>query len=181
MNILPDSFEIERYGIRCRFVNVKDAEFIIKLRSDEKRSRFIHTTDLDVSKQEDWIRQYKLREQQGLEYYFIYEMDGYAFGVNRIYDIREHCCTEGSWVCLPIENQSKTIATALIMRDIVFDILNFDYDVFAVSFGNNQVKKFHLLGGAKIVEETDDEWHFKLMKEDYLNKRDWFIKTYGLK
>jgi hypothetical protein len=180
MNQLPRDFEINKYGLHCRFVNEKDAEFIVKLRTDEKRGRFIHSTDSDVEKQVEWLREYKQCEAKGEEYYFIYEVNGQPFGVNRIYEIQDDHCTEGSWVCLPIEDSSKTIATSLIIRDIMFEILQFDYDIFDVRLGNTKVKKFHKISGASIVGQNDIDYFFRLDKEDYLNNRDWFIKTYNL-
>ena len=181
MKTLPQNFEIDKYGLHCRFVNEEDAEFILKLRVDEMRSRFIHSTSANIEKQVDWIREYKTREAKGEEYYFIYEINGEPFGVNRIYEVCEDHCTEGSWVCLPIEDSSKTIASALIIRDIIFDFFQFDYDLFNVSVGNNKVKKFHKISGATIVDQNEEEYYFRLQKDDYLQNRDWFIRTYNLR
>lgn len=180
MKTLPQNFEIDKYGLHCRFVNEADAEFIVKLREDKIRSRFIHSTGANIEKQVDWIREYKTREAKGEEYYFIYEINDEPFGVNRIYDICEDHCTEGSWVCLPIEDSSKTIASALIIRDIIFDFFQFDYDLFNVSVGNNKVKKFHKISGAAIVDQNEEEYYFQLQRDDYLQNKDWFIKTYNL-
>jgi len=180
MKRLPESFETSKYGLHCRLVNESDAEFIIKLRSDDKRSRFIHETDENVETQKAWISEYKKREAKGKEYYIVYDIDGEPFGVNRIYDINETFCTEGSWVCLPIEDSSKTIASALIIRDLIFEYFGFEYDMFNVSVGNNKVKKFHKISGAVIIEETPEEYTFKLTKEDYFANRDWFLNTYKL-
>ena len=115
MKQLPLDFEITKYGLHCRLVNESDAAFIVQLRTDAKRSRFIHETDNDVNKQVEWIRNYKQREADGLEYYFIYDINGEPFGVYRIYNIFDDHCTEGSWVCLPIEDSSKIILKILNM------------------------------------------------------------------
>ena len=180
MKRLPEGFEIYKYGLHCRLVTEDDAAFIIKLRSDDKRSRFIHETDENIETQKEWLSEYKKREAEGKEYYFIYDIEGTPFGVNRIYDIQDTYCTEGSWVCLPIEDSSKTIASALIIRDLIFEFFGFEYDLFNVSVGNNKVKKFHKISGATIIEETQEEYTFKLTKEEYLANRDWFLNTYKL-
>lgn len=180
MKKLPSDFEISKYGLHCRLVNEDDAAFIIRLRSDEKRGRFIHATDDSVEVQRDWIKSYKKREAEGKEYYFIYDIDGVPFGVNRIYDVHDNFCTEGSWVCLPLEDSSKSIASALIIRDLIFEYFEFEYDLFNVSVGNNKVKKFHKICGATIISETPEEYSFKLRREDYLTNREWFLKTYNL-
>lgn len=180
MKRIPNNLDIIKYGVHCRLVDENDAPFIVKLRSDEKRGRFIHPTKSDVESQVLWIRDYKTREEKGIEYYFIYEADGVPFGVNRIYDMHQDHCTEGSWVCLPLEDSSKTIASALIIRDFIFEDLEFDYDLFNVSVGNNKVKRFHVISGAKIIEESPVEYVFKLTREEYLNNRQWFLQTYNL-
>jgi len=180
MKRLPSDFEIDKYGLHCRYVDEEDAEFIVKLRTDAKRGRFIHHTESNVDVQANWIREYKLREETGEEYYFIYELNGEPIGVNRIYDIHQNHCTEGSWVCLPLEDSSKTIATALIIRDIIFEILQFDYDCFEVKVGNSKVKNFHKISGASIVLQNEEDYFFRLKKEDYLKNRAWFITIYNL-
>jgi len=178
--VLSKAFDLNRYGLHCRLVNEEDAAFIVNLRSDEKRSRFIHKTDQDVSKQRHWIRDYKEREAKGQEYYFIYEIDGVPFGVNRIYNIEIDHCTEGSWVCLQIDDTSKAIASALIIRDIIFEVLDFDYDVFDVRLDNKKVRTFHKISGAQLTGKTDIDALYMLTKEDYFANRPWFIKTYCL-
>ena len=60
-------FPMKRYGISVRLVEEDDAEFILKLRTNRKLSRYLHKTDADIEKQIQWIRNYKKRE---LELYF---------------------------------------------------------------------------------------------------------------
>jgi hypothetical protein len=81
---------------------------------------------------------------------------------------------------MPIEDSSKTIASALVIRDLIFEYFRFEYDLFNVSVGNNKVKKFHKISGATIIEETPERYTFKLTKEEYLANRDWFLNTYKL-
>jgi len=180
MKRLPTDFEILKYGLKCRLVRESDAEFIVSLRTDPLMCRFINATSNDVEKQREWIRQYKQREAQSQEYYFIYEYDNEPIGVNRIYDMEGDHCTEGSWVCVPLEDSSYTVATSIIMRDIIFDVLDFEYDVFNVSLGNKKVKKYHLISGATILDEDETQFYFRLDKQSYLDNRQWFINTYQL-
>ena len=69
---LDSDFTYEKYGLQLRFVNEDDAEFIIKLRTDPKLGKFIHSTSSDIEEQKKWIRAYKKREQAGTDYYFIF-------------------------------------------------------------------------------------------------------------
>ena len=70
-NKIPENFTIERYGLNVRLVEEKDAGFILSLRTNPKLSRYIHNTDDSLDKQRQWIRDYKKRELEGKDYYFI--------------------------------------------------------------------------------------------------------------
>ena len=70
--ILPEDFTMEKYGLFARFVNESDAEFIVKLRTDPVLGKWIHSTDSDIENQKQWLREYKERERNGLDYYFIF-------------------------------------------------------------------------------------------------------------
>ena len=56
---IPANFELDRYGIHVRLVREEDAEFIVKLRTDPQHARFLGHTDNNVSKQVEWMREYK--------------------------------------------------------------------------------------------------------------------------
>ena len=42
--------------ILLRSVKEEDAEFILKLRTDDKMNNFVHKVDNDVKKEKSWIR-----------------------------------------------------------------------------------------------------------------------------
>lgn len=177
---LPSDFTYDKYGIHARFVTEDDAEFILALRTNLKLSRFIHSTDNDVEKQKQWIRDYKLRENSGKEYYFVYDDMGENIGVNRIYNICDSCCTGGSWVCRPDVDSSKSIATILCVKDIIFDILDFPMEVFDVRKENKQVQKFHTMLGATIVGDTENDILFELSRDNYYKKRERILKLLNI-
>lgn len=177
---LPSNFELNKYGLHVRFVNENDAEFIVKLRTNPKLCRFIHSTDDNVEKQKVWIRNYKLREKDGLDYYFIYFDKNIPIGLNRICCIEENSATGASQVCkinLPIE---LPIISVLINREIFFEILDIPLDIFDVRKGNIKVQKMHKLLGAKIIQEDDINFYYNLTKDDYLKHKPHFLKLLNL-
>ena len=177
---LTSSFEMSRYGLHVRLVNESDAEFILSLRRDEKLSRFIHYTDDDIEKQRLWIREYKKREEQGTEYYFIYDIGGEYLGVNRIYSIKNRVCTGGSWICRPQAEYRFAIATSLFIRDIMFEVIGFEKEVFEVRKANVGVVKTQKLMGAEITGENEIDFSFQLDKEKYLLNRKKIIRLLNL-
>lgn len=182
MNRLPNDFELDRYGLHVRFARVEDSSFILKLRTNERLSRFLHATEDDLAKQIEWMNAYKIREFNGSDYYFVYEHDGIAIGVNRIYDIdyENNVCTGGSWLCAPGTDFEKSVATIMILRDIIFEFLGASSDNFDVRKGNTQVLKLHKRVGAEIVGETEEDYLLKLRKESYAEKKSHMLKLLNL-
>ena len=176
MNKLEFSVFEQKYGIQVRLVEESDAEFIVKLRTDPKLSRFLHTTDDSVEKQKDWIREYKKREAAGKDFYFLFAKDGVPFGVNRIYDIQSDRATGGSWICqkgLPFE---LPVLSLIISYEILFEQLQFDCFYFDVRKKNKKVFKTDLLLGAEQISEDDLNYYFVMRKEKFYEKRDNILK-----
>ena len=120
---LPENFEVDRYGLHVRLVREEDAEFIVKLRTNSYNSQFLHSTDSSIESQLAWLREYKKREQAGEDYYFMFEHKGVKVGVARLYGIDGVQYTHGSWV---FDNDAPSfcaVASAIICREIAFDIL----------------------------------------------------------
>lgn len=140
---LPTDFHIRRYGIDVRLVTEDDSEFIVSLRNDDSLGRYIHKSS-DVEIQRQWTREYKKREADGLEYYFIYSKENEPFGLNRIYHIdwARHTFTGGSWVCKPVTPFEDVMLTAVIATEIE-EALDLMVDIYDVRKDNLQVLKFH--------------------------------------
>ena len=176
MTKLPSNFELDRYGLHVRLVREEDAEFILRLRTDEKLARYLHATDDNVEKQVEWIKQYKIRETAGEDYYFIYDKDGQNIGVNRIYDINydQEQLTAGSWICKA--EGMISIYTIIILRDIMFDIMGAKCDCFDVRKGNKKVQRLHEMCGAQKVSEDEQNYYYCLTSEDYKQNKEQILK-----
>lgn len=174
MKKLPEDFEMDKYGLHVRLVNEDDAEFIVKLRTNDKLSRYISSTSDDVEAQRRWIRDYKEREKRGEEYYFIYYYDNKPCGVNRLYDIREDgIFNGGSWVFLECEYSMASIAACCIKLEIAYDTLGLKENVMpdGVHVDNKNVLKFDQIIGAKIYGTIELEkgtyYQLRRTKEDF--------------
>jgi RimJ/RimL family protein N-acetyltransferase len=156
---LPSDFTLERYGLNVRLVNEDDAEFIVQLRTDPKLSKYIHSTDNDINKQREWIRGYKDREAQGLEYYFIFCARGEKLCLCRIYSIKENgTYTFGSWIASPKAHMEESVASIIITNEIAFEDLKLTYaDLYdGVHESNTQVYKFDKMLGANFTSSIMD-------------------------
>ncbi len=181
MICLPPDFKYNDMGLEVRLVDEKDVDYILSLRTNKHLTRFIHQTDDNRGKQLDWIRSYKKREQEGREYYFIYFHDGKPIGLNRIYNIFEYYGTIGSWICNPNNETEVSLATYMLMFDLMFDHIKLDITLFDVRKENKHVWKLHKMLGAQLVGESEIDFYFTLNKATYYKNRINIINLFNLK
>ncbi|NUN81331.1 GNAT family N-acetyltransferase [Odoribacter splanchnicus] len=172
---LDSDFTYEKYGLQLRFVNEDDAEFIIKLRTDPKLGKFIHSTSSDIEEQKKWIRAYKKREQAGTDYYFIFFKDGVPVGLNRLYWIKEDSYTSGSWVFSPDAPFECAIAAALIVRIIAFEILGKKVEnaLDGCHKDNVKVLRFNKMIGLEItgtIQDVKGEYYTGVLTKENFEK-----------
>ena len=180
MNKLPKDFNAHKYGLDVRLVNEDDAEFILKLRTNKWLARHLHPTEQDIEKQISWLREYKKREDEGRENYFIYSQNNKPIGVNRISNISDYYGLGGSWLCSPENDMKVSMATPFFGDEISFEYLNLSFIVFDVRRANTHVWKFHQSIGAVRIEESELDFYYYLSKHNYYSKRDKMLKLLNL-
>lgn len=170
---------IEKYGIRLRLVEVEDAEFILSLRVNEKLGRFINSTENDVEKQMEWIREYKKREALKQEFYFI-TIDEYGkrFGVNRIYDFKDMSFENGSWLFSSSSPIGMSILSELVGRDYGFEELGFYTCRFNVKKLNTTVVNYNLQFCPRIINEDENTIWFELNYDNYKKQRERLLRMF---
>lgn len=178
---LRSDFKLESLGLSVRLVDESDVDYILSLRTNKHLTRFIHHTDNDREKQIEWIRNYKERETEGREYYFIYFLNEKPVGLNRIYNIFEYYGTIGSWICNPDNEPEVSLATYILMFDLMFDHIKLNITIFDVRKENKHVWKLHKMLGAQSVGESDIDYYFTLNKETYYKNRENIINLFNLK
>lgn len=153
-------------NINLRDITVDDAEFVLALRTDETKSRFLHKTDPDLQKQIDYIRSYKERTDQW--YFIITDKSGRRLGTVRIYDVvnNDDFCW-GSWMIVDDAPRTVALESALLIYDYAFDVLGFSKCHFDVRLGNVRVQRFHEMMGAHRTGETDIDVFYEYMRDDY--------------
>ncbi len=187
MRYLASDIEFDRYGMHVRLVKEDDAEFIVKLRTNNQKARFIHNTTASIGAQEEWIRNYKKREADGKEYYFVFDVNGEPQGVYRIYNRHEAWCVTGSWVFKPDAERNAALKAMIITHEIVFEELGHEYvhDVDGIHENNKGViNAMKSIGGkfwGERFEENDKFIQFDLHKEDFYTNRPTILRFVGIK
>jgi hypothetical protein len=164
---MAENISIEKYGIRIQTIEDHDAEFILKLRTDNNLSRFLSHTSTDLNAQREWIRRYKEREKEGKEYYFIALHNGTRYGTTRIYNIESDCFEVGSWLFSPDAPIGVSILTDIIGREFAFKKLGARKCKFTVRRENHTVIKYHKSYKPILIKETQEDFFFMLTREAF--------------
>ncbi|MES2039080.1 MAG: GNAT family N-acetyltransferase [Pseudomonadota bacterium] len=142
-----------------RNATVADASYIVALRTDEQKSRFISSTSAEVKPQEQWLEKYASDDKQ--IYFIIQNMEGGDIGTVRLYDQQADSFCWGSWIIQAGSASSSSIESALMVYHYAM-ALGFQRAHFDVRKGNESVWKFHERFGAKRTGETAEDFHYSI-------------------
>lgn len=143
-----------------RDANEYDAEFILKLRTDSQKSRYLHTTEADLDKQKAWLNHYA--DQTDQAYFIIENLEGESLGTVRLYDAQDHSFCWGSWILKEGAPQTAAIESALMVYAYAIDHLKFQAAHFDVRKGNESVWRFHERFGAQRVASNQDDYLYTI-------------------
>ena len=163
--------ELKNKTIYFRLVEPADAAFINSLRVDKQYNQYLSQVDDDIAKQEQWIRQYKKKEQSGTEYYYIIHrnIDSLPIGTVRVYDFlggRDSFCW-GSWILNENKTRYAALECALLIYDFAFFELGFKRCHMNIRKENFKVIEFHKKFGVKIIGENEEDYLGHYFPEDY--------------
>lgn len=170
MKKLPENFLLEKYGLKVRLINENDADFILSLRANPNRTKHMITLDYDLESQKKWIKEYKKREKEGLDYYFIYaNAKGTPIGVNRASSIDFNAKTSKSSSWITIEGlKSEPLKMLVIGNEIIFNLIGVESSWGEVQKNNDRAIKIFKLFGYKLNVDTDTEFcDFSLSRDDF--------------
>ncbi|MES3006291.1 MAG: GNAT family N-acetyltransferase [Pseudomonadota bacterium] len=152
---------LESKTIRLRLVEETDASFILSLRLDDRYNQFLSKVSSDIESQKSWIRNYKIDEEEGNQFYFIIErLDGTPCGTVRVYDLKSDSFCWGSWILNEEKTKYAAIESALLVYEFGFRNLGFSKCHFDVMKENTKVISFHLKMGAEKNGEDDKNFYF---------------------
>lgn len=170
-----DFKKIEGKYINLREAEISDSEFILSLRTDEKKSRYIHQTDSDLNKQIEYMKRYKTLKNEW--YYIIENKHNKSLGTISIYPHKNTTQYEyeiGRWLMSNESNVFESIESDLLVKKIFFEEFNFISTPITVHKNNTNVIKFHNSWNAKKISTYDDFYILELTREIYLQNKDKF-------
>lgn len=144
--------------INLRTVEEKDAEFILQLRNKKELKKYISDTNISLEQQKEWIKNYKIREENGREFYFIVEdKNKIPCGTVRIYEVEENRCTWGSFILDSSRPNGASFETILL--SINFIRFNLRIKNIYLDVRKENLKAIHIY----------EKFGFIKIKEDSLN------------
>ena len=138
---MAHNISLNGFSYRLRPVNIKDAEFIVDLRTiDADRNKYINITSTDANLQKKWILEYQTRNN---DYYFVIEniLDSSQEGVIAIYDVNDNKAEWGRWVLK--KSSLASIESVDLIFKVAFDILKLDEVYCRTIKDNSAVVSFH--------------------------------------
>ena len=162
---------MEFNNIVLRLVEEEDSEFILNLRTNELKQKYISSTKNSLAEQVTWIKNYKSREKIGDEMYFIaIDENDEKFGLYRIYKINTGLPEIGSWVSKPgYKKFTNSILLDVMIKDYVFVKLNFVRLQFEVRKENISVNNYHKLFGPQKIGEDELNNYYILERTTFEN------------
>lgn len=161
--------------VKLRLVNDSDAPFILSLRLNETYNKFLSSVNNDIEKQRAWIKNYKKKESNNEEFYFIIEtLDDVPCGTVRVYDINNDSFSWGSWILNESKTRTAAIESALLVYIFGFDIKGYSRCHFEVMKGNEKVISFHEKFNARKINEDDIHYYYEIFPDDIINIKNKF-------
>lgn len=154
---------IPGHTIVLREVEPADAEFILSLRLDPKKSKYLGATSSRLVDQVNWIKRYK--ERSGEAYFIICDLASRRLGCIRMYNAEGESFHWGSWLMIDGLSPMVSIESAVLVyaygRHLGF--LNAKLDVLRI---NRHACNFHeKLFGAEVIQVSDDSLSYVVRAE----------------
>jgi hypothetical protein len=157
---LEKPYKIIGRSLIFRNANEKDASFILELRTDSEKSKFLSKTDNDLQKQTTWLNSYAKKNDQ--VYFIIENLSGESIGTIRIYDLKQDSFCWGSWILKKDAPKTAAIESALMIYSFAIGSLGFKSAHFDVRKGNKNVWLFHERFGARRTKETELDYFYEI-------------------
>lgn len=155
--------------LRFRDATISDAAFILSLRTDEDKSRYLSPVTGAIVDQQAWLHSYLQMDNQA---YFIIEHSGESIGTVRLYESKGDSFCWGSWILAASCPNHAAIESALMVYSYALDYLGFDKAHFDVRKGNESVWQFHERFGARRVGESELDFYYEIDRPSIEISRD---------
>ena len=168
---------VEGPNLTLRLIQPEDAGYVHSLRSNPAYNTHLSTVTGTVDDQRAWIEDYKSREAQGQEFYYVIERkDGTRCGLVRLYEIEAKSFTWGSWVLDKNKTRKAALESAILSFGVGFDALGVQLANVDVRVANEHAAAFYRRLGMEETHRTDQDIFFNYTREKFDTDRTHHLK-----
>jgi len=171
----------EPHLLQFIFAKENDAEFILGLRTNPYKNKYLNYTEPNLENQIIWLNEYKTREERGEELYYIIYENNIPVGTIRIYNINENECTTGSWLFSSNTYQLTPIISELLIYEIVYNILKKSTVLFDVRKENKKVVTYHKLKRITLINEDEENFYYSMSRAEWEESKMKIFNLMGVK
>ena len=158
-------------NIKLKLVDIKDARFILNLRTNKNLNKYINPTSEKISDQLLWMKNYFNRNRQNLEYYFkfiiIKKNKTDNLGVARIIKLNKRNFSFGSWIIKPNQPKWYAIEAVLSIYKFAFEIKKFKKNKMWMDLKNKKIYRFYRSMGAIEIKRDKKQVYLDLDRKNY--------------
>jgi hypothetical protein len=140
MRLIPRCDSIKGKNLTLRLVEVSDADFILSLRLDSAKKRYVSSTSSILEHQQAWIKKSLTKENE--VFFIILDSSDVRIGCLRMYGADSKSYRWGSWLMIDGLNPLFAIEAIAILYSYG-KVLGFPCAKFEVRHENTSVWNFH--------------------------------------
>ena len=180
-NLSLSNSKKEPHLLQVIFAKENDAEFILGLRTNPYKNKYLNYTEPNLENQIIWLNEYKTREERGEELYYIIYENHIPVGTIRIYNIKDNECTTGSWLFSSNTHQLTPIISELLIYEIVYNILKKSMVLFDVRKENKKVVTYHKLKRITLINEDEENFYYSMSRAEWEESKMKIFNLMGVK
>ena len=161
MRDLSSIARVEGPNLILRLIEPEDAAYVHSLRSNPAYNTHLSKVTGTVDDQRAWIEDYKSREAEGQEFYYvIVRKDGTRCGLVRLYDVEAESFTWGSWILDENKTRKAALESAVLSFGVGFDALGVQLANVDVRVANEHAAAFYRRLGMVETHRIDGQIFF---------------------
>lgn len=164
--------EIKGPNLTLRLIQPADAAYVHGLRTSSDYNAHLSKVCGTVEDQRRWINNYKDRETEGFEFYYIIERNnGTPCGTIRLYDIKSDRFTWGSWILDHNKPAKAALESAVLSFSIGFINLDLDLAYVEVRMLNTHAADFYRRLGMSETHKNGHKIYFTYHRARFTSDR----------
>ena len=177
MRGLSSIARVEGPNLILRLIKPEDAAYVHSLRNNPAYNTHLSKVTGTIDDQRTWIEDYKSREAQEQEFYYVIERkDGTRCGLVRLYDIEATSFIWGSWILDENKTRKAALESAILSFGIGFDALGVQLANVDVRVANEHAAAFYRRLGMVETHRTDQDIFFNYTREQFDTERTHHLK-----